>query len=98
MAEERKLIRYEDVYRYAFGGVHGGGLEDEEFDAIINAIDAVDAVDAVEVVRCKACKQWKAHNINGKEPFGRCGKLFAVMRCDGFCSYGERKDDERKAD
>ena len=49
MAEERKLIRYEDVYRHAFDGVHGGGLENEEFNAIINAIDSVDAVDAVEV-------------------------------------------------
>ena len=49
MAEKKKLIRYEDVYRYAFKGVHGGGLEDEDFAAIVNAIDSVEAVAAVEV-------------------------------------------------
>ena len=54
-------------------------------------------VDAVEVVRCKDCKQWncvtkpafydKRHGycLNGDEPEGRWE--------DGFCSYGERKEE-----
>ena len=50
MATEKKLIRYEDVFRYAFDGANGGSLEDEDFDAIVNAIESVPTVDAVEVV------------------------------------------------
>ena len=55
-------------------------------------------VDAVEVVRCKDCKYSyfnKAHeaylcrNMNG---------LTSHLKVDYFCSYGERKDNERKAD
>lgn len=49
VAGEKGLIRYEDVYEYAFKKVHGGDLEDEDFDAIVNAIDSVPQVDAVEV-------------------------------------------------
>ena len=49
MESEKRLIEYEKVYQYAFDGVHGGGLEDEDFQAIINAIDSVPTVDAVEV-------------------------------------------------
>lgn len=55
MANEKRLISYDAVYQYAFDGVHGGGLEHEDFDAIINAIDAVPTIDAVEVCRCKDC-------------------------------------------
>ena len=103
MAEEKKLIRYEDVYRYAFDRVHGGGLEDEEFDAIINAIDSVDAVDAVEVVRCEKCLYRSQYSDeNGCYKCGGLqtedGDLVLMVKSDFFCSYGERKDNERKAD
>lgn len=50
MIAEKCLIRFEDVYEYAFKGANGGNLEDEDFDAIVNAIESVSAVDAVEVV------------------------------------------------
>lgn len=53
MANEKRLIEYDAVYQYASDGVHGGGLEHEDFDAIINAIDAVPIVDAVEMVRAR---------------------------------------------
>ena len=49
MANEKRLISYNAVYQYAFDGVNGGGMEHEDFDAIINAIDAVPTIDAVEV-------------------------------------------------
>ena len=49
MENEKRLIEYDAVYKYAFDGVHCGNLEDEDFSAIINAIDAVPTVDAVVV-------------------------------------------------
>ena len=49
MKNEQRLIEYDAVYKYAFDGVHGGNLEDEDFSAIINAIDAVPTVDAVAI-------------------------------------------------
>ena len=52
MEAEKRLIRYEDVFRYAFEGANGGNLEDEDFDAIVNAIESVPTVDAV-VLPCK---------------------------------------------
>ena len=53
MIAEKCLIRFEDVYEYAFKGANCGKLQDEEFDAIVNAIESVSAVDAVEVVHGK---------------------------------------------
>ena len=49
-------------------------------------------VDAVEVVRCQYCGH---HSSNGF-PDNRvwCRRLSRYMDNDGFCSYGERKDDE----
>ena len=59
------------------------------------------AVDAVEVVRCKDCKHYKPQNQgahrNCTTPY--CVRVVAVkVSPDDFCSYGERKDNERKAD
>ena len=49
MATEKRLIRYEDVYRYAFEGVKCGNLAEEDFDAIVNAIESVPTVDWIPV-------------------------------------------------
>ena len=91
MANEKRLIAYDAVYQYAFDGVHGGGLEEEDFDAIINAIDAVPTIDAVEVVRCKDCKHYyySAYAM-------RCVCDFDNKEWDkdDFCSYGERRTNE----
>lgn len=57
-------------------------------------------VDAVEVVRCKDCKKSGILEHNGKmfckEPMGCLGCV--PTKPDAFCSCGERKDNERKAD
>ena len=60
-------------------------------------ISGIPTVDAAEVVRCKDCK----HCIRISRVFGdvRCGKLYTdYIKEDDFCSYGERRTDERKAD
>jgi hypothetical protein len=56
--------------------------------------------DVVPVVRCKDCKHW--HEETGFceehsrfDSFGMDWNMFAE---DDFCSYGERRTDERKAD
>lgn len=54
-----------------------------------------DAMD--ELVRCKDCKYWE----QGKdyEPYcNHWGNMMTDTKGDYFCSYGERKDNERKAD
>jgi len=55
--------------------------------------DASDA-DVVEVVRCKDCKWYKRkYPWNGN--IYECTYLDAPMDDDGFCSWGERREDER---
>ena len=96
MANEKRLIEYGAVYNYAFDGVHGGGLEDEDFSTIITAIDSVPTVDAVEVVRCKDCKHGRPPICTGY--FGQyvsCNltSYKMLMKSNDFCSYGERRTD-----
>ena len=54
--------------------------------------------DLVEVVRCKDCKHAVRHEIFPQSR--RCKILDCKFshRANHFCSYGERKDNERKAD
>ena len=54
-------------------------------------------VDAVEVVRCKDCKWFKKGTPFRHECNNICAGMFYVRQED-FCSHGERKDNERKAD
>ena len=49
----------------------------------------------VEVVRCKDCK----YRYTAKSGFILCTQHITMTpKDDDFCSYGERKDNERKAD
>lgn len=69
---------------------------DDIIFAVENLIDAQPAVDAVPVVRCKDCKhydnsegiQWC--HLNSK--FYRGGFDWHSFPEDGFCSYGERRN------
>lgn len=94
-----RVIEYDAVYQYAFEGVHGGGLEDGDFDAIINAIDSVPAVDAVEVpCRCKACAF--SEQDRPSEPMvcrkwsTKRGTVYTSP--DGYCHKGKPKEVEGK--
>lgn len=58
-------------------------LERGFYPAIVKGVlEKAPTVDAVEVVRCKQCE---SHNL--------C-KFEQYQGLDGFCSYGERKEDE----
>ena len=53
-----------------------------------------DKANIVEVVRCKDCKHLE---ISGC--YGECGRAYlGIVKPWDFCSRGERKDNERKAD
>ena len=60
-------------------------------------VDDAPTVDAVEVVRCKDCKHYDNSegicwcHLNSK--FYKGGVDWHGFPEDGFCSYGERKDD-----
>ena len=53
-------------------------------------IETMPTVDAVEVVRCKDCAEWDKNEQECKHWYG--------FRANDFCSYGERKDNERRTD
>ena len=77
--------------------------------ALRSMIDNAPTVDAVEVVRCKDCKHWHEetgwcdqHSWFIEEDGEPChpweSNNWKMLNEDDFCSYGERKDNERKAD
>ena len=82
-------------------GYRGDTLMDYEVaDMIYNCIENAPTVDAVEVVRCKDCKYYeeKANScFCWHWDMASATEVPYVCELD-FCSYGERKDNERKAD
>ena len=68
---------------------------------LVEDIENAPTVDAVEVVRCKDCKYFYRHTQIDTDR-GDCWKYgianLRVKKIDNFCSYGERRTDERKAD
>ena len=58
-------------------------------------IDNAPTIDAVPVVRCKDCKYYTIPTKPYKSTTPYClRKAKTKMQSDGFCSCGERKDDE----
>ena len=62
--------------------------------AIVNLIKDTPAVDAVEVVRCKECKHWLKDIAGCTENVGRCEWANWMVGENGYCVYGERKDEK----
>lgn len=62
---------------------------------VLERLKNAQTVDAVEVVRCKDCKHYKPQSKsahwNNKAPYC-CRQTVVKVNPDGFCSYGERKD------
>ena len=61
-------------------------LDGEKCHATVTA----PTIDAVPVVRCKDCK----HNLHPGKPNTVCGLNIPIFDGNGYCSEGERKDDE----
>ena len=53
----------------------------------------IESLDITKVVWCKDCKEWERYE--NATVSGKCRYLRRMRMDDDFCSYGERKDDER---
>lgn len=68
-------------------------LRPEEFAEYLYELPTADVA---PVVRCEDCVYWDDDpDTYGTDdgPKGKCMKSFETMCADGFCSYGERKDE-----
>ena len=73
----------------------GETLMDYEVAGLIDdCIDDAQTVDAVEVVRCRDCKhQIERGYAQYRYKWCEVWRRINGMGDDGFCNYGERKDD-----
>ena len=62
---------------------------EEEFEII----DA--PMDVAEIIRCRVCQNHEPSNVRGRI---WCKTMGRYMKEDGFCSLGERRNNERKID
>ena len=60
-------------------------------NAVLDSIDSQPTVDAVEVVRCRDCFRANQYD-DGSDNF--VCSLGGTKKGSGFCSEGERKEDE----
>ena len=102
MANEKRLIDANALIRD-----HGSDVTnwDKPYAVKVSSIENAPTVDAVEVVRCKDCKHcyqlivdengyWKNVENGGTHNLCIRNESTFDVRCDDFCSYGERKDND----
>jgi hypothetical protein len=87
MANERRLIDANALKQNIESRLKNGMI----IGWLCSIVDDAKTVEAVEVVLCKDCKAYD------KESY-YCEAMGFTCEADDFCSYGERKDNERKAD
>ena len=62
----------------------------------LTMVEYAQTIDAVPVVRCKDCMRYEP--LNDCKPFDcEYSGMYGVTK-DDFCSYGERKDDDKSCD
>lgn len=64
-----------------WGGAHGL--------AALSKVRQIPAVDAEEVVRCRECVNWRRYDDSPAD----CDMNMMRMEPDGFCSWGQRRED-----
>lgn len=62
----------------------------EAFEDVIDMVKRFPTVDAVPVVRCAECIH--CSRTKSRLGFGWCGRFGNLMRDDGFCSMGEKRN------
>ena len=94
MANEKRLIFLDEaIAKVKDDGILGAGYSDyERIEDVCDILESCEIVDAVQVVRCKDCL-WAEYGKD-YEPYCNHWKsgLYANIKDDDFCSYGERKD------
>lgn len=61
------------------------------WNGLLGILEKADTVDAVVVTRCKDCKHYLLWKHSRAARY--CTKHVMPMPCDGFCSYGEPKEE-----
>lgn len=86
MENKRRLIDLDTIKPMDFPSYEMDGLD------VVRYLNTLPTVDTVEVVRCKDCK-W-IESGKSYEPYCNHWKsgLYAEVKPDDFCSYGERKE------
>jgi hypothetical protein len=93
----RRLIDANALMKYINEEHSYAGLPMASHILTMELLTYAPTVDAVEVVRCKDCKHYKPRNRSArwdcKTP---CCNRSAALKFpeDGFCSYGERRNNE----
>lgn len=99
----KRLIDAEHLHRYALCEYmrakikHKDEPDFEHWAGIVVAmveelLKGMPTVDAVEVVRCKDCKHWLKDVPGCTDAIGRCRFANYMVGANGYCVYGERKD------
>jgi hypothetical protein len=101
MAKQR-LIDANEIPYHKSGFPKGDGFDSGLDWAFREDIEKLPTIDAVEVVRCKDCKHYVQFLQDNKECrctiFSGCYDRPYPTEPNDFCSYGERRTNERKAD
>ena len=107
MASEKRLIDANAFFEEhcadcKYFRVNGICTKDDPVCGSAMIVAELPTIDAVEVVRCKDCKSWEQYNACDGTKSHRCMNHDAIFykrtNPDDFCSYGERKDNDRKAE
>lgn len=66
----------------------------EMYAKLLNEINDAPTVDAEPVVRCKDCKYMTEHyDVDGNVPYWTCSQWDSGTDYDGYCHYGELKEE-----
>ena len=78
-----------------YANVNGICTKEAPLCGSVQIVTELPTIDAVEVVRCKDCKHWKHFKHLGCTDFVKvCGLANYMIGENGYCLYGERKDNE----
>ena len=89
--KEDLLATINEVWERKYGRCHYQPLSDV-YRMIIRRINGAPVVNAVDVVRCKDCK----YSYIGRDDKLKCDILYPSLSWvdnDGYCNYGERRED-----
>ena len=76
----------------------GVAVDGEYLWGLINdAIENAPAIDTVDLVRCKDCQYMTEHyDTDGNVPYWTCSEWDGGTDYDGYCHFGERREDVDK--
>nr|DAH76630.1 MAG TPA: hypothetical protein [Caudoviricetes sp.] len=64
---------------------------EEDFERVNDVLNYAPTVDAVSVVRCQDCKNFSRNEEN--DPYCADRRGLSDPEPDGYCSYGERREE-----